>query len=146
MALSEEWSSINTLIKMSQKVTRNCTINYLPKNMHNLVYEYTYIALMNLSIWTCGTSFKSLRKPNKNINNRHQKPSWVIGHGCSRDSQSRQPPIFAFGGPSEVEAKFLLKTPCASETGPRDPCTGTDLNAPTLGINFHENWRHHTSP
>lgn len=95
-----------------------------------------YIVLMNLSVWICGTSFKSLKKPNKNFNNRHERPSWVIGHGCSRDSQNRQPPVFAFGGPSEVQAKFLLKTPCASETGPRDHCTGTDLMSLPWGLIF----------
>lgn len=38
----------------------------------------------------------------------------------------------------EVEGKFLLlKTPCNSDTCPKDPRTGTDKDASTPGTSFH---------
>lgn len=56
----------------------------------------------------------SQKPPKQDPNNRHQKPSVEL--------LVRAVQAIAFGYPPEVKGQsLLLKTLCASETGPRDP-------------------------
>lgn len=89
-------SEVGTTIRMSEKVTRNCT-RYLLKITQPMIhvnsvykYKYKYVVLINFLIWADSASSKNQRSLNKSPNTRHEKPPlscWLeLPKRCSRHS------------------------------------------------------------
>lgn len=127
---------MGTTIRMSEKVTRNCT-RYLLKITQPMIhvnsvykYKYKYVVLINFLIWADSASSKNQRSLNKSPNTRHEKPPlscWLeLPKRCSRHSSHYCCPWLS---PQRLKVTALLKTTCTSETGLRDPSAGRDLNA-----------------